>query len=129
MISIDKDIPISLTAKQKLFASISFCTLGVGALVYGLFYRIPNMIINAVSDERKFQQFLEEIEENIIDEFKIIKDSIENNIKSYKNMVTKEIKRIYGVIQAGNINNDEYWKDAKEKYQIIYKNYKLINNK
>ena len=130
MISINKNVEsfITLSTKEKFIVSISFCTFGVGAVVYGLFYALPNMIINAISEERKFQQFLEEIEENIIVEFQNIKDSIENNIKSYKNIVTKNIIRFYGVIQAGNIENDEYWKDAKEKYQIIYSNYKSLKS-
>ena len=121
MISINKNVETDLTlsTKEKLIVSISFCTFGVGAVVYGLFYKLPTMIISAVSEERKFQQFLEEIKENIKNEFRNIKDSIENNIKSYKNIVIKNIKRFYGVIQAGNIKNDEYWKNSKEKYQII----------
>ena len=43
-------------------------------------------------------------------------------------IVTKNIIRFYGVIQAGNIENDEYWNDAKEKYQIIYSNYKSLKS-
>ena len=126
MILIDKDVPVSLSAKEKLIGSIFFCTFGAGAVAYGLFYAIPSMIINAISEERKFQQFLEEIEENIKNEFQNIKDSIENNIKSYKKIVTKKIKRFYGIFQSSNIKNDENWKDAKEIYQIIYNNYKSI---
>ena len=126
MISIKKYVPISLSTKEKLIASFSFCTFGVGAVVYGLFYIMPNMIINAVSEERKFQKFLEEIEENIKNEFQNNKDSIENQIKSYKKIVIKKIKRFYGVFQADNFKNDEYWKYAKEKYQIIYNNYESI---
>jgi len=130
MILINKNIDsfINLSTKEKLIVSISFCTFGVGAVVYGLFYALPNMIINAISEERKFQQFLEEVEENIITEFQNIKDSIENNIKSYKNIVSKNIIRFYGVIQAGTIENDENWKDAKEKYQIIYSKYKSLKS-
>ena len=126
MISINKNISNSLSTKEKLFISITFCTLGVGAVAYGLFYELPNLIINAVSEERKFQKFLEEIEEDIKNEFLNIKDSIENNIKSYKDIVTKNITRFYGLIKAGSIKNDENWKNAKEKYQIIYNNFKSI---
>jgi len=128
MISINKDVPISLSKKEKLIGSIFFCTFGAGAVAYGLFYAI-NMIINAVSEERKFKQFLEEIEENIKNEFQNIKNSIEINIKSYKKIVTKKIKRFYGAFQASKIKNDIYWKDAKEIYQIIYNNYKSIKYK
>ena len=128
MISINKDIAVSLSKKEKLLFSISFCTFGVGAIIYGLFYSIPNMIMNAVSNERKFHQFLEEIEGNIKNEFENIQDSIENNIKSYRNIVTKKIKRFYGVIKASKIKKDENWKNAKEKYQIIYNNYKKLKN-
>jgi len=123
MISIDKNVVYSLSTKDKLLVSLSFCTFGVGAVVYGLFYKLPNLIINSVSEERKFQQFLEEIEEKIKIEFKNIKVSIENNIKSYKNIVTKNITRLDGIIKVHNIENDEYWKNAKEKYLIIYNNY------
>ena len=126
MIEINKNITSSLSTKEKLFVSITFCTLGVGAVVYGLFYKLPNLIINAVSEERKFQKFLEEIEEDIKNEFLNIKDSIENNIKSYKDIVTKNITRFYELIKAGNIKNDENWKNAKEKYQIIYNKFKSI---
>ena len=31
-----------------------------------------------------------------------------------------------GVIKVGNIQNDEYWKNAKEKYLIIYNNFKTL---
>ena len=123
MISIDKNVVYSLSTKDKLLVSLSFCTFGVGAVVYGLFYKLHNLIINSVSEERKFQQFLEEIEEKIKIEFKNIKVSIENNIKSYKNIVTKNITRLDGIIKVHNIENDEYWKNAKEKYLIIYNNY------
>ena len=126
MISINKEVANSLSTKEKLLVSISFCTLGVGAVVYGLFYKLPNLIINAVSEERKFQQFLEEIEEKIVKEFQNIKDSIDNNIKSYKKIVTKNIMTLDGVIKVGNIQNDEYWKNAKEKYLIIYNNFKTL---
>ena len=102
MISINKNVAISFSTKEKVLVSISFCTLGVGAVAYGLFYKLPNFIINAISEERKFQQFLEEIEGKIKTEFKTIKDSIEDNIKSYKNLVTKNIKRLDGIIKAGN---------------------------
>jgi len=127
MISMNKNVSTSLSAKDKIFFSISFCTLGLGAVAYGLFYKLPNLILNAVLEERRFQQFLEEIEDDIKNEFQNFKDSIENNIKSYKNIVTKNIRRFYDVIKAGKIKNDENWKKAKEKYQIIYDKYKAIN--
>ena len=126
MVSINKDISTSLSTKEKLLVSISFATFGVGAVVYGLFYALPNMIINAVSEERRFQQFCEEIEEKIVNDFQMIRDSIDNNIKSYKKIVINNIRRFYGVIQAGNIKNDEYWKDAKEIYQNIYNNFQIL---
>jgi hypothetical protein len=128
MISISKEVENPFSTKEKLLISISFCTFGVGAVAYGLFYALPNMIINSISEERRFQQFLEEIEEKIVKEFKNIKDSIDNNIKSYKNIVTKNIKTLDGVIKVGNIQNDEYWKNAKEKYLIIYNKYKTLEN-
>ena len=128
MISINKSVKSSLSAKEKLFYSISFCTLGIGAVAYGLFYKLPNLIINAISDERKFQQFIEEIEEDIKNEFQGFKESIENNIKSYKNRVTQNIERFYGIIKAGKIKNDDNWKNAKEKYQIIYNKYKSLKS-
>jgi hypothetical protein len=126
MIEINKNVSSSLSTKEKVLVSISFCTLGLGALAYGLFYKLPNLIINAVLEERKFQQYLEGIEEDIKNEFQSIKDSIENNIKSYKNIVIKNITRFYEVIKAGKIKNDENWKNAKEKYQIINNKYKSI---
>ncbi len=128
MISINKNVVMTLSTKDKFLVSISFCTLGVGAVFYGLFYKLPNLIINAVSEERKFQQFIEGIEEKIVNEFQNIRDSIDNNIKSYKNIVIKQIKRLEGIIKAKNIKNDEYWKNAKEKYLIIYNNYKALDN-
>ena len=127
-ISINKEISISLSTKEKVFVTISFCTLGIGSIIYGLFYALPNMIINAFSEERKFHQFLEEIEENIIDEFLCIRDSIKNNIESYKNIITKKIKRFYEIINIGNIKKDEYWKKAKENYLVIYNKYKSLKN-
>ena len=126
MISLNKKVAISFSTKEKVLVSISCCTLGVGAVVYGLFYKLPNFIINSMSEERKFQKFLEEIEGKIKNEFKTIKDSIEDNIKSYKNIVTTNINRLDGIIKASNIKKDEYWKNAKEQYQIIYNNYKII---
>ena len=126
MISISKDIANPFSTKEKLFVGISFCTLGVGVVIYGLFYKLPNLIINAISEERKFQQFLEEIEEKIVKEFQNIKDSIDNNIKSFKKIVTKNIKSLDGVIKVRNIKNDEYWKNAKEKYLIIYNKFKTL---
>ena len=129
LISINKNVEISLSIKDKLFVTFSIFTLGLGMVFYGLFYKLPNLIINAVSEERKFQKYLEEIEENIINEFQNIKDSINNNIKSYNKIVTKNIKRFYGVIQANNIKKDENWKEAKEKYKEIYKKYQTLKSK
>ena len=128
MILINKNVENSLSIKDKLLVTFSIFTLGLGMVFYGLFYQLPNLIINVISEERKFQKYLEEIEENIINEFQNIKDSINNNIKSYNKIVTKNIKRFYGVIKAGKIKNDEYWKNAKEKYKIIYNKYKSIKN-
>ena len=124
---INKNVAYSISTKEKILLSISYCTLGVGAIVYGLFYKLPTLIINTVSEERKFQQFLNNVEENIINQFQDMSESIENNIKSYKNIITKKLKRLYGIINAGNIKNDEEWAKAKEKYQIIYRKYKSLN--
>jgi hypothetical protein len=117
-----------LTTKNILLVTFSFLTLGIGLVAYGLFYKLPNLIINSALEERKFQQFLEEIEEDIRNEFLNIKNSIEYNIKSYKNIVTKSIKRFYEVIRADKNKNDENWKNAKKKYQIIYSKFKSIKN-
>ena len=129
MISINKNVSNPLPVKDKLLVTFSVFTLGIGMVFYGLFYKLPNLIINAIKEERKFKKCLEEIAENIINEFQNIKDSIENNIKSYHKIVTKNIKRFYGVIQAGKIKNDENWKEAKVKYIEIYNKYKKLKSK
>ena len=72
MVSINKNVANSLSPRNKFIVSLTFCTLGIGAVAYGLFYKLPNLIINAVLEERKFQQFLEEIEEDIKNEFENI---------------------------------------------------------
>jgi len=126
IISMNKNVITSFSTKEKLLVSITFCTLGLSVLVYGLFYKLPNLIINAVSEERKFQQFIEEFEEDIKKEFDNIRGSIESNIKSYNNIVTQNIIRFYKVFKADKNKNDENWKNAKEKYLIIYNKFKSL---
>ena len=121
---IDKNIEKVYSTKIKFF----FATLGIGAVAYGLFYSLPTFIINKFKDKRKFESFLDDMKQDIENELESISLSIEKNFNSYKRINMKNARRLLGLIEAGNIKTDNYWKEAKEEYLKIFNDYKKIKN-
>ena len=122
--SIDKNIERTYSTKFKVF----FATLGIGAVAYGLFYSLPTFIINKFKDKRKFESFLDDMKNEIETEIVSISNSIDKNFNSYKKINMRNAKRLLGLIEAGNIKTDNYWKEAKEEYLKIFNDYKNIKN-
>ena len=122
--SIDKNIDRVFSTKIKFF----FATLGIGAVAYGLFYSLPTFIINRFKDKRKFESFLDDMKQDIETEIVSMSISIDKNFNSYKRINIQNAKRLLGLMHAGNIKTDNFWKDAKEKYLIIFNDYKKIKN-
>ena len=122
--SIDKNIERIYSTKIKVF----FATLGIGALAYGLFYSLPTFIINKFKDKRKFISFLDDMKQDVERELQSISISIDKNFKSYKAINMKNARRLLGLLKAGNIKTDNYWKEAKEEYLKIFNDYKKIKN-
>jgi len=121
---IDKNVDKIYSTKIKFFLA----TLGIGALAYGLFYSLPRRIINMFKDKLKFDDFLDHEKADIENYLESLSISIDKNFKSFKKINMENAKRFLGLIEAGNIKTDEFWNNAKEKYLVIFNNYKKINN-
>ena len=121
---IDKNIEKIYSTKIKFF----FATLGIGALAYGLFYSLPKHIIRIFKDETKFVDFLDKIKDEIENDLESISTSLDKNFNSFKKINIENAKRLLGLIEAGNIKTDDFWNEAKEKYLIIFNDYKKIKN-
>ena len=121
---IDKNVEKIVSTKIKFF----FATLGIGALAYGLFYSLPKHIIIFFKVKKKFYDFLDHIKEDIQNDLESISTSIDKNFKIFKKINLENAKRLLGLIEAGNIKTDDFWNEAKEKYLLIFNDYKTIKN-
>ena len=129
---IDRSIKIEKSLGMKILMGIHYCTLGIGssiiALGYGLFYALPNFVINKFNDKRKFDQFINEGKEYVENLMISYSHSIAKNIKKFKNYSLENAKRLLGLLEASGIQTDQFWRQAKEEYLIIFNNYKEIYN-
>ena len=124
---INKEIRYKKTLFEKIMIGISFATFGVGAFVYaigrGLFYELPNWIINIFKDQRKYNQFLDDKKDRIKRIMDSYLTSTKENIKKYKELTVKNTERFLGLSKAATIAEDDFWKEAKNKYLEIYEEY------
>ena len=127
---IDKKIIIEKSLGLKILTGIHYCTLGIGTLVfgigYGLFYALPNFMINKINKKRKFNQFIDERKEYIENLMSSYSNSIKRNIKKFQNYSLENAKRLLGLLKANSIETDLFWAQAKKEYLIIFNNYKEI---
>ena len=121
---IDKNIEYKSSLGIKILLGIHICTFGLGTLALGiglgLFYALPNFIINKMNDLRKFNQFLDEKKERVEYIMKSYSNSIKKAIKKQKALSLENAKRLLGLLEANNIETDDFWKEAKEEYIEIY---------
>ena len=57
----------------------------------------------------------------------LFSNSIKKAIKKYKALSLENAKRLLGLLEANNIETDDFWKEAKKEYIEIYnefENYK-----
>ena len=125
---INKKIRYKKTLFEKIMIGISFATFGIGAFVYaitrGLFYELPNWIINEIKDQRKYNQFLDDEKDRIKRIMDSYLTSTKENIKKYKELTVKNAERFLGLSKAATIAADDFWKEAMNKYLEIYEEYK-----
>ena len=57
-----------------------------------------------------------------------ISSSIEKSINKFKNISIENAKRLLGLVEANKFETDDFWKESKEKYLLIFNNYKKIKN-
>ena len=118
--------------QEKFLLGLSFATFGIGTIVfgigYGLFYALPNKIMNQINQKRKFNQFINDRKKYIEDYMNNISSSIEKSINKFKNISIENAKRLLGLVEANKFETDDFWKESKEKYLLIFNNYKKIKN-
>lgn len=124
---INKKITYERSLGMKIFIVFHYCTLGLDSLLFcigsGLFYYLPNFIINKFKKERKFNQFIDENKEYVNIIMKSYSNSIKNNMKKFKKLSVENAKRLLGLLESNNIETDDYWKQTKEQYLNIYNEY------
>ena len=129
---INKEIEFQKSLGVKILMGFHYCTFGISTIVfgigYGLFYALPNYIINKAMDQRKFNQFIDETTEYVENFMKSYSISIEKNIKKFKELTFENAKRLLGLLESNSIQTDDFWKEAKRQYQEIYNDYKKIKN-
>ena len=118
--------------QEKFLLGLSFATFGIGTIVfgigYGLFYALPNKIMNQINQKRKFNQFINDRKKYIEEYMNNISSSIEKSINKFKNISIENAKRLLGLVEANKFETDDFWKESKEKYLLIFNNYKNIKN-
>ena len=124
---INKEIRNKITLFAKIFMGIHIATFGISTIVYtitrGLFYELPNWIINIFKDQRKYNQFLDDKKDRIKRIMDSYLTSTKENIKKYKELTVKNTERFLGLSKAATIAEDDFWKEAKNKYLEIYEEY------
>ena len=126
---INKEIRYKKTLFDKIIIGIHYATFGIGTFVYeiarGLFYELPNWIINKFKDDqRKYNQFLDDEKDSIKRIMDSYLTSTKENIKKYKELTVKNAERFLGLSKAATIAADDFWKEAMNKYLEIYEEYK-----
>ena len=97
-------------------------------ITYGLFWLLPNYIINKFKYEKKFKEFIDESIKNIKWTFNIYSDSIKENIKKFEHLTIENSKRLLGLKKANSIEMDDLWREAKNIYEPILLRYKNLKN-
>ena len=127
---INKDITYERSLGMKIFIGFHYCTFGLSTLLFciggGLFYYLPNFLINKFKKERKFNQFIDSNKEYANNLMKSYSNSINKNIKKFKKLSVENAKRLLGLLESNNIETDDYWKQTKEQYLNIYDEYQKI---
>ena len=133
---LDREIIFKKSLGYKIFQGLHYCTLGLSTIAIGigvgLFYLLPNYLINKAFDKRKFNQFIDENKEWVENYMNSYSSSIKNNLKKFEKLSFENAKRLLGLLESNSIKTDDFWKEAKDLYLIIYNQYKKIkdlNNK
>ena len=131
---IDKKIEFERSLGKKILLGVHICvhicTLGVGTAIFFLgygIYTLSNFVLNKFNDERKFNQFINEKKEYVETLMKSYLNSIEKNIKKFKELSIENAKRLLGLLKASSIEVDDFWRKAKDEYIMIFDMYKKIN--
>ena len=135
---INREIASTTSLGYKIFivvvlglAIFSPSTGVILALGRGLFYLLPNYIINKIYTKRKFNNFIDEKKEYIEKLMNCYLISTDENIHKFKKLTIHNAKRLLGLLKANSIDIDEYWEKSKNEYIKIYDYYVKIkvNNK
>ena len=129
---LEREIKYEKSLGMKILLGFNYCTLGISTVVfgigYGLLYALPNYLINKVKEERKFNQYIDEQKEYLNNLMKSYSNSIKKNLEKFKKMSFENAKRLLGLLESNSIETNDYWKEAKEKYIIIYNDYKNLKH-
>ena len=102
-------------------------TLVIG-FTYGLFWVLPNYIINKFKYEKKFNEFIDELIEVNDWIFNCYSDSITKNINKFKHLTIENSKRLLGLKKAHSMGMDDLWREAKSIYEPILSKYKELRD-
>ena len=129
---INRKIEYKKSLVQKIVIGTHYLTLGLSSLVigitYGLFWVLPNYIINKFKYEKKFNEFIDELIEVNELTFNSYSDSIKKNINKFKNLTIENSKRLLGLKKAYSMGMDDLWREAKSIYEPILSKYKELRN-
>ena len=118
--------------ERKYLNYLFFCTLGLSGYLFciggGLFYYLPNFLINKFKKERKFNQFIDSNKEYVNNLMKSYSNSIKKNLEKFKKLSFENAKRLLGLLKSNSIEVDDYWKEAKKKYIKLYNDYKSLKH-
>ena len=129
---INRKIEYKKSLGQKIFIGTHYLTIGLSTLVigltYGLFWVLPNYIINKFKYEKKFNEFIDELIEVNERTFNGYSDSIKKNINKFKHLTIENSKRLLGLKKAHSMGMDDLWREAKGIYEPILSKYKELRN-
>ena len=123
---------VQLTLGQKILIrviDVSYTLIVLPfALAYSDLYELPSSFIKSVINifkqkEKKFNDYLKTLKEEINDMMKNYLAYYSNEIIKYENCINEIIKRFLGLIEASYIQADDSYNEAKENYLKIYEGY------
>ena len=129
---IERGIKYEKSLGVKILMGFHYCTFGISTLAfrigYGLFFALPNYLINKAFNERRYNQFIDDQKDYIKRLMKSYSKSIKKNIENIKKLNLENARRLLGLLKSNCIETDEFWKDAKIQYIKIYNDYKSLKH-
>ena len=126
-----KEIPLS---KKILIGTLAVPATIIGIplyILYGIAWELPSFVVKKIinatkKEENKFQEFLVTRKGEINEILEKILNNYKSKTNDFKISIIENSKRVLGLIEANNIETDDFWNETKKQYEKIYENYKNI---